>query len=85
MIIIHFKALKKKTSSKFSKVAYIAYLQNFIRYYTFCYYQCNKLFGFNKTKICRARLFPNPKKTLTILLYYYTYLQRVFHTNRLIL
>ena len=58
----------KKTCSKFSKVAYIAYLQNCISYYVFCYYHC-KLFGFNKTTICGARLFPNQKKIHTILLY----------------
>ena len=35
---MNFKALKKKTSSKFSKVLC---LQNYcIRYYTFCYYHC---------------------------------------------
>ena len=31
------KAFKKKTCSKFTKVYY---LQNYIRYYTFCYYHC---------------------------------------------
>ena len=31
------KAFKKKTCSKFTKVYY---LQNYICYYTFCYYHC---------------------------------------------
>ena len=31
------RAFKRKTCSKFSKVYY---LQNYIRYYTFCYYHC---------------------------------------------
>ena len=66
--MINFKAFKKKTCSNFSKVAYVGYLQNCIRYYAFCYYHC-KLFGFHKTVICRARLFPNQGKHI---LYYYT-------------
>ena len=53
----------KRTCRKFIKVYY---LQNCIRY-AFCYYHW-KLFGFNKTTICRARLFPNQKK----IRYYYT-------------
>ena len=35
VFLINFKAFKKKTCSKFSKVFY---LQNCIGYYTFCYY-----------------------------------------------
>ena len=67
-----------------SNFSIVYHLQKCIRYHTFCYYH-RQLFGFSQTTIWRARLSLNQKKIYAILLYYYTYLQRVLSTNRFIL
>ena len=78
---MHFKALKKKTSSKFRKLCMLHIYKIAYVIVHFVIISVSYL-ALIRPRFVELGLFQIQRKHL---LYYYTYLQWVLHTNRLIL